>query len=154
MTTSLDALRETLRTEMPVTQHLGVEITGYRGGVISLRAPLAANVNHKGTAFGGSLNAIATLACWSTLWLALRESGTPGEIVIQDSTIRYLRPVAQDFSSRSGPIDPAALEKLIAAVQKRGRGRLVLSAEVFDPDGIAVNFSGRYVVETSAGSNR
>ena len=152
MTPSLEALRDILRTEMPVTQHLGIETTGYRAGVIVLRAPLAANVNHKGTAFGGSLNAIATLACWSSLWLVLRESGTPGEIVIQDSTIRYLRPVAQDFSSRSGPIEAAALERLIAAVRKRGRGRIALTSEVFDPDGVAVNFSGRYVVETSAAS--
>jgi thioesterase domain-containing protein len=154
VTNSLDALRETLRTEMPVTQHLGIEAAGYRGGVISLRAPLLANVNHKGTAFGGSLNAIATLACWSSLWLALRERDTPGQIVIQDSTIRYLRPVTQDFSSRSGPIEPAALEKLVAAVNKRGRGRIALSSEVFDPEGVAVNFSGRYVVETPAASAR
>jgi thioesterase domain-containing protein len=133
---------------MPVTQHLGIEVASYRSGMISLRAPLAANVNHKGTAFGGSLNAIATLACWSSLWLALRESGTAGEIVIQDSSIRYLRPVAHDFSARSGPIDPDGLEKLIAAVEKRGRGRIALSSEVLDPDGVAVRFAGRYVVET------
>jgi thioesterase domain-containing protein len=133
---------------MPVTQHLGIEAADLRGGTISLRAPLAANVNHKGTAFGGSLNAIATLACWSSLWLALKEAGSGGEIVIQDSSIRYLRPVARDFSARSGPIDPEALGKLISAVSRRGRGRIVLSSEVLDQDGVAVTFSGRYVVET------
>ena len=148
MTLALEALGRTLRTEMPVTQHLGIEPAGYRGGVLTLKAPLAANVNHKGTAFGGSLNAIATLACWSVLWLALRERGLTGEAVIQDSTIHYLRPVADDFTARAGPPDPEGFERLIAAVRRRGRGRIALSAEVLDANGVAVNFTGRYVVHT------
>lgn len=147
MSGALEALGGILRNEVPVTQHLGIEVAGFRAGILTLRAPLAANVNHKGTAFGGSLNAIAALACWSSLWLALREGGTPGEIVIQDSAIRYLRPVARDFSARSGPIEPAALEKLIGAIARRGRGRIALMSEVLDLEGVAVNFSGRYVVE-------
>lgn len=146
---SLEALQAILRTEMPVTQHLGVETVSYRGGIVTLKAPLSNNVNHKGTAFGGSLNAIATLACWSSLWLALKESGTAGEIVIQDSSIKYLRPVAEDFSARSGPIDQAGFSRLVAAVVKRGRGRISLVSEVFDAAGVAVNFAGRYVVETT-----
>jgi thioesterase domain-containing protein len=149
MTPSLNALRQTLRTEMPVTQHLGIEAVSYRGGVLTLKAPLAANVNHQGTAFGGSLNAIATLACWGVLWLALRERGLTGEAVIQDSSIRFLRPVGDDFTARAGPPDPEALERLIAAIRRRGRGRIGLSAEVLDRGGVAVSFTGRYVVHTA-----
>jgi thioesterase domain-containing protein len=133
---------------MPVTQHLGIEAAGYRGGVLTLKAPLASNVNHKGTAFGGSLNAIATLAGWGVLWLALREHGLPGEVVIQDSSVRYLRPVAGDFTARSGPPEPEALARLLAAVRRRGRGRIGLAAEVLDAAGVAVTFAGRYVVQT------
>lgn len=150
MTPPLEALRATLRTEMPVTQHLGIEPAGYRHGVLTLRAPLAANVNHKGTAFGGSLNAIATLAGWSVLWLALREHDLPGEVVIQDSTVRYLRPVTGDFQARSGPPEPEALSRLLSAVRRRGRGRISLVAEVEDQGGVAVSFSGRYVVHAPA----
>jgi thioesterase domain-containing protein len=135
---------------MPVTQHLGIEAASYRSGTLTLRAPLAANVNHKGTAFGGSLNAIATLAAWGVLWLALREHGLSGEVVIQDSTIRYLRPVAADFTARSGPPDPEALDRLLAAVRRRGRGRIGLTAEVLDGAGVAVSFAGRYVVQSAA----
>ena len=152
MTALLEALRQTLRTEMPVTQHLGIEVASYRGGVLTLRAPLAANVNHKGTAFGGSLNAIATLACWGVLWLALGESGVAGEAVIQDSSVRYLRPVADDFTARAGPPDPEAFQRLLAAIRRRGRGRIGLSAEVLDAGGVAVNFSGRYVVHAPVAS--
>jgi thioesterase domain-containing protein len=150
MTGPLEALRATLRTEMPVTQHLGIEAAGYHHGVLTLRAPLAANVNHKGTAFGGSLNAIATLAGWGVLWLALREHDLPGEVVIQDSSVQYLRPVAGDFLARSGPPEPEALARLLNAVRRRGRGRIGLAAEVADAAGVAVTFAGRYVVHAPA----
>jgi thioesterase domain-containing protein len=143
----LEALRATLRNEMPVTQYLGIEPASYHGGVLTLRAPLAANVNHKGTAFGGSLNAIATLAGWGVVWLALRERGLRGEVVIQDSSVRYLRPVTGDFVARSGPPEPEALSQLVALVRRRGRGRIGLHAEVEDPGGVAVRFAGRYVVQ-------
>jgi len=148
MTAALEALRATLRTEMPVTQHLGIEAADYRDGVLSLRAPLASNVNHKGTAFGGSLNAIATLAGWGVIWLALRQDGVRGEVVIQDSSVRYLRPVRGDFLARSGPPEPEALHRLLSAVRRRGRGRIGLAAEVEDADGVAVRFTGRYVVHS------
>jgi len=147
VTAPLEALRATLRTEMPVTQHLGIEAVGYHNGVLSLRAPLAANVNHKGTAFGGSLNAIATLAGWGVIWLALREHDIPGEVVIQDSSVHYLRPVRGDFVARSGPPEPEALSRLLGAVRRRGRGRIGLVAEVEDSEGAAVRFAGRYVVQ-------
>ena len=99
MSDHLAELRATLAREMPVTQHLGVEVVGRLGEALTLSAPLAANRNHQGTAFGGSLNAIATLACWSALWLALRDAEQPGVVLIQDSAIRYLRPVTTDFTA-------------------------------------------------------
>jgi thioesterase domain-containing protein len=150
MTAALAALEATLRQELPVTRSLGIRPAGYRHGVVTLRAPLRTNRNHRGTAFAGSLNAIATLAGWSLVWLALREHGVPGQIVIQDSSIQYHRPVAGDFWARTGPVDRAALERLLAAVRRRGRGRLALEAVVGDRTGPAVVFSGRYVVHGGA----
>jgi len=143
-------LRATLANEMPVTQHLGIEVLGRQDGAPVLRAPLAANRNHQGTAFGGSLNAIATLACWSAIWLALREAGVPGVVVIQDSAIRYLRPVTTDFTA-TADLGPDKLEKLLETLRRRGRGRITVAATVLDASGPAVTFTGRYVVEGQRG---
>lgn len=144
---ALEQLRAILRTEVPITQHLGVEVASYRSGCLTLRAPLAANINHKGTAFAGSLNAIATLAGWGLLWLALREAGLRGHVVIQDSSVRYLRPVAGDFHATCGPPHESALTRLLESVRRRGLGRIALETVVADARGEAVTFSGRYVVQ-------
>jgi thioesterase domain-containing protein len=89
----LRALRAKLAREMPVTQSLGIRVVGRQDGGLVLEAPLAANINHTGTAFAGSLNAAATLAGWGTVWLLLRERGIRAHVVLQDSTVHYVRPV-------------------------------------------------------------
>ncbi|MGE0354541.1 MAG: YiiD C-terminal domain-containing protein [Gemmatimonadales bacterium] len=146
MSPSLAALRHKLRTEMPITEHLGVRVVGHDDGCLVLSAPLSANVNHKGTAFAGSLNAAATLACWGVVWLAVRDAGRRAHVVIQDSSIRYLRPVAGDFEAVACAPAAAQLKALLAALDRRGRGRVSLTAQVRDDRGIAVEFHGRYVV--------
>jgi thioesterase domain-containing protein len=156
VTSALAALHATLRNELPVTRSLGIRPVSYSHGIVTLQAPLRTNVNHRGTAFAGSLNAIATLAGWSLVWLALREHAVPGQVIIQDSSIQYLRPVAADFWARSGPADGVALERLFAAVRRRRRGRIAVEAVVGDRGGPAVAFAGRYVVQgmPAAGEGR
>ena len=96
----LRALRAKLRRDMPITRALGLRVVGHEGGGLVLSSPLEPNINHKGTAFAGSLNATATLAGWGTIWLALREHGIRSHVVIQDSTVHYFRPVTGDFTAR------------------------------------------------------
>ncbi len=130
---------------MPVTQRLGIRVVGRRDGQLALSAPLAANTNHRGTAFAGSLNAVATLAGWATIWLLLRDHGLPAHVVIQDSTVRYLRPVTSDFEALARPLDPAAVARLLEVIRRRGRGRIQIEVVVADARGEAVVFQGRYV---------
>jgi thioesterase domain-containing protein len=143
-------LRETLRTELPVTQHLGVVVESGRDGHLLLRAPLGANINHKGHAFAGSLNAIATLAGWSWVWLLLRGERLDGHVVIQDSSISYDRPVATDFLAECVPPAHEAAERFLAVLRRRRRGRIALHVTVSDQQGPAVRFTGRYVAHLAA----
>lgn len=148
----LRALRTKLRQSMPITEALGLRVVDREGTGVVLSAPLAPNINHKGTAFAGSLNAAATLAGWGTIWLVLREHGIKSHVVIQDSTVHYFRPVRGDFTARCKGPSTAAVERLVAAVQKKGRGRLELDVMISDEGGDAVKFHGRYVAMTEGGA--
>jgi len=145
MDAAVAALRRKLTTEMPVTQRLGIRLSGFNGGGVRLRAPLAANINHQGTAFAGSLNAVATLAGWATVWLLLRRRGHPAHVVIQDSSIRYLRPVTTDFEAICAAPPEEQVARLLDALSRRGRGRIELEVTVRDDAGAAIAFRGRYV---------
>ena len=150
----LRALRDKLRRDMPITKALGLRVVGREGGGLLLGSPLAPNVNHKGTAFAGSLNATATLAGWGTIWLLLREHGIRSHVVIQDSTVHYFRPVTGDFTARCKAPSPGAVERLVNAVRKKGRGRIELDVMVADASGDAVRFHGRFVAFVAGGDAR
>jgi thioesterase domain-containing protein len=146
----IEDLQNTIRTELPVTQHLGIRVVSLDRERVTLAAPLALNRNHVGSAFAGSLNAVATLAGWSWMWALLRFHGLPARVVIQDSRITYERPVTSDFQATCGSPDSVAVARLLAALQRRGRGRLSLDVLVTDQTGPAASFRGRYVAQRLA----
>ena len=57
---------------------------------VVLSAPLAPNINHRDTVFGGSASAVAILAAWSMLHLRLSAEGLGSRLVIQRNTMDYL----------------------------------------------------------------
>ena len=140
-----EALRGKLATEIPVTQHLGVEVVRADAGGLWLSAPLSRNVNHEGTAFAGSINAVATLAAWGWTWLMLRRRNVVAHVVLQDSTIRYLLPIEGDFSAHCNAATGVSFERFLHALERHGRGRLGLTVDVRVADRTVATFEGRYV---------
>lgn len=141
-----EALQQTLEREIPLTQHLELRVLSYDEQGLTLGAPLAPNINHKRTAFAGSLNAVVTLAGWGLLWLILQEQEMAARVVIQDSSCSYLRPVNDDFTAFCQKPASAEITKMVQALRKRGRARIGLHVEVRNASDIAVSFTGRYVV--------
>lgn len=153
MSDELGALRAKLATEIPVTLHLGLEVIGHDAGGLTLAAPLSKNVNHQGTAFAGSVNAVATLAGWGWVWLRLRRSGHEGQVVLQDSTIQYLRPIETDFTATCLPAEDAEVERLLAGMTRRRRGRVTLRVEIRSGATLVATFRGRYVALVAASAD-
>jgi thioesterase domain-containing protein len=89
-----------------------------------LRAPLAPNANDKGTAFGGSLFAVAVLAGWAWLARYLAQHSLSADAVIQESTIRYLVPVHGEFRAALTAPMPAEIEKFRKMLRRAARAHL------------------------------
>jgi len=143
------ALQETLAHEIPITQHLNIRVVSYDQSGLVLQAPLAPNINHKHTAFAGSLNSVVTLAGWGLLWLILQELEISARVVIQDSTCSYLLPINDDFSAYCARPTQNQIDRLAEGLRKRGKARIELHTEIHNGPTIAVSFSGRYVLTLS-----
>jgi thioesterase domain-containing protein len=143
--TAATALEYTLHDEIPISQAMGIRVANYDGASLKLAAPLAANINHKSTAFGGSLYSLAVLCDWGLLHLKLAEAGLHKHIVIQESNIHYLQPVDQDMFAECC-LNDAAFKKFLRTLGKHGRARLALDVIIKHDSLPAVEFSGRYVV--------
>jgi thioesterase domain-containing protein len=148
MQSAIQELQSVLLHTIPLTQHIGLRVISYEAGLLVLKAPLAPNANHLQTAFAGSLNALVTLAGWGQVWLILKELDLPGEIVIQDSSSNYLRPVSNDFVAACYRPEQEQIARFTTGLKKKGIARLELSANIYTNDTVAVTFKGRYVIST------
>ncbi|HEX6622617.1 MAG TPA: YiiD C-terminal domain-containing protein [Pyrinomonadaceae bacterium] len=136
-------LEELFYAKIPVTRALGVRVEEYDGRRLVLTAPLRENVNHLGTAFGGSINALAVLSGYGLLWLELRD--TQCHIVIRESAIHYDRPVRGDLRAVCVRPGEEAVEAFKHQYRQRGKARIVLEATVEDGGATAVRFRGTFV---------
>ncbi|WNW12441.1 thioesterase domain-containing protein [Pseudomonas sp. DTU_2021_1001937_2_SI_NGA_ILE_001] len=142
-------LEQLLHHDIPLTRDMGVKVIDWQDHRLRLHLPLAPNVNHKSTLFGGSLYCGAVLAGWGWLHLRLREAGVEdGHIVIQDGQISYPLPVRGDAIACCKAPEQAAWERFLATYQRRGRARLELHSVITAPDNDAeaVRFTGQFVV--------
>jgi thioesterase domain-containing protein len=148
ITPSLDTLADlerTLHAEIPLTRAMGVRVVRADQNGLVLGAALAPNLNHKQTAFGGSLNSLATLACWGLIQLLVRDRGPAVTVVIQESSVQFLKPVMQDFEATCPPPPAAALEKFLRLLERKGRARLELEAFIHSGGEVALRFRGQFV---------
>ena len=141
----LRALEHTLLA-MPPVRALGLRVAHYDGVQLHLAAPLASNVNDKGSAFGGSLASLMTLASWGLTTLKLREAAQVAEVYVQDSALRYLKPLYDELRVEARLADGQDWAAFLAAFAARGKARAQLVAEARDPHGQVVTaFEGRFV---------
>ncbi|HCL52034.1 thioesterase domain-containing protein [Pseudomonas fulva] len=149
MSKPIHPLQTVLHGDIPLTREMGLEVLDWQGHTLRLHLPLAANVNHKNTMFGGSLYCAAVLAGWGWLHLRLQELGIDdGHIVIQEGQISYPLPVTGAAVASCAAPDEKAWSRFLTMYQRRGRARLTLETAVSNvgSDEVAVLFSGQYVL--------
>lgn len=127
---------------MPPVAAMNIRIAGYENGVLRMQAPLAANVNDKGNAFGGSLASVMTLAGWALVSLRLALVGKQAEVYVADSNIRYRAPVYGDLLAVARAAPDQDWDDFLALFNKRGRARVTVRAEI---EGGAAELEGRFV---------
>jgi len=139
--TDPEKLQKHLYENIPISKAIGVSILSVTSSEVALTAPLKENINHKATVFGGSLHAVATLACWCLLTIRLQKKA---ELVITHSEIDYLKPIADDFVAISSAPDSRAWNKFVGTLERKGKARIIVSSYIGDPSAPSVRFIGTF----------
>ena len=79
------AVEAYLHEHIPLSAAMGTRVVRADPAEVRLEAPLEPNLNHRATAFGGSVAALAILAGWTVVHLRLRTEGVEARTVIQRS---------------------------------------------------------------------
>lgn len=141
---ALDRLEALITEKMPITQHLQFSLSSDDDALVA-SAPLQANLNHAGTAFGGSISMLSTLTGWAMVHTLLDEMKAQAEILIQESDIEYRQPVRSDLKVVCERPDASALERFQEMLDRWGKARLELKCKIHDAGERAVTFIGQYV---------
>lgn len=123
-------LQQYLHQHIPLSAAMQVQVMQATPEAVVLAAPLAPNINHRDTVFGGSASALGILAAWSLLHVRLRGAGLTGRLVIQRNTMDYLAPMAGEFEAHATLGDPADWQRFERMLQRKGTGRISVAAEL------------------------
>ena len=153
LVSSSDHLLEALAAHymaMPPVAAMQPSVLDWQDGCLRMHAPLDANVNDKGCAFGGSLSSLMTIAGWGLAFLKLAEAGLEADIYVADSRVRYLKPVYEDLlvEVRLDTAGENAADSIDLPGALRGKGRASVRMEartLLADGGVAAVLVGRYV---------
>jgi thioesterase domain-containing protein len=139
-----DYLQNLIDREIMLAKHMGVIVESADDVSMILRAPLAPNANHKGTAFGGSLYSLAVLTGWAWVTRCLATRELDAEAVIQQSSMRFLVPVHGEMRACIEVPAAAAVDKFLKMLLRAGRGRIRLQVHMHEGRKLATVFDGLF----------
>ena len=113
-----------LHQHIPLSQAMEVTVVEASLSQVVLSAPLAPNINHRETVFGGSASAVAILAAWSMLHLRLSAEGLGSRLVIQRNTMDYLAPIDGTFTAVAQAPAAEAWQLFTRMLRRKGLGRI------------------------------
>ena len=138
-------LAQYIHAHIPLSKAMGVSVISIEAGALTLQAPLAPNINHRQSVFGGSAAALAILAGWALLHVRLHAEGIAGRLVIQRNTMEYRQPILGSFSARATLEHPDRWKLFTATLTRKGKARIAVSAVLEHMERVAATFSGEFV---------
>ncbi len=140
-------LTEFVHEQIPLARALGVKVTDASIHKVELTAPLEMNSNHMETAFGGSLSSVLILACYSWLFLRLKEEGSICHVIIKQGNTDYLLPVKEEIKAICVAPLEIEYEKFLNSFHRKNVGRIFLQAQILTAQGPACVFLGEFVAQ-------
>ena len=132
--------------KMPPVAALGARPLAYDGKTLRLGAPLSANINDKGCAFGGSLSGLMTLAGWGWITLRMQLQGLDAEVYVADSQVKYLSPLYADLTAEAMPAAGESWDQFLETLDRYGKARIAMQARIpMAAGGEAAVMTGRFV---------
>jgi len=136
------------RLDIPLLDAMQLSFVTYEHLSLTMEAPLAPNINNKGTAFGGSIASICLFGGWAVATLAFVDHDIHNtEIVVFRNEMTFERP-ARGLLSVNAHIKPDDFEACLARLKAGdpSRIRLDIHVDLFHDDERCATMKGLYVV--------
>lgn len=141
--THLDYVRHKLRSQVPLIEHMGVDVVAWDGRTVVVEAPLAPNLNTHGTAFGGSLYNVAAMTGWSAVHLTLMDAGHTPSVWVVKGEIEYKTPV-RGVLRGTATVSEESRAQLIQNYESKGRAKVAIDVVIREGEQDAVLLKAVY----------
>ena len=131
-------LEARIRDGIPLSKQMDFCVRSLSENSITVSGGAEQNLNVHGTAFAGSLYAVATLAAWGLVQSQLPANA---DLVLAKGEIRYLKPVVGDIVAQCH-IESEAFKAFLSALQQKGKARLTATATIPAANGNGAEFKG------------
>lgn len=135
-----------LQDHIPLAGAMQARLGAFAGESLTVHAPLAANRNHYGTAFGGSIYTVSLLAGWGLASLLLDHSAM---IVVEHAQADYKRPITEDLVAVAHPAADADVEAFTADFREHGKARLGVTVQMTANARPAFQLDARFAAKTA-----
>ncbi len=142
---NLEKIEEYLHEQIPATRYMGIRAISRNAEEIRFSAPLKPNLNHRQTAFGGSIATIGILAGWAFIHFNLQDLELSSRLVIKKSTIDFLEPITGDFEASCKAPDPEKWGIFLKNLKQYKMARIDLVSELHFLEKVAGRHHGIYV---------
>lgn len=139
------AFQKYLHEHIPLSAAMQCQLETLERDCVVISAPLEPNLNHRATAFGGSVSTLATLAAWTLVHTRLQNENIHARVVIQRHEMSYDKPVTARFQATCNFSDAIAWQRFVKMLQIRGRGRIRITAVVEAQQEMVGKFTGDFV---------
>ena len=138
------ALADYLHLHIPLSRAMDVSVVEASAEAVVIEAPLDPNINVHGTMFGGSAAVLGLLAAWSVLHLRLEAEGIANQLVIHRTEMEYLKPIS-GTARAIARLDGADWAGFVHMLERRGKARLTVAAELMFDGEVAARLVGEFV---------
>lgn len=145
-------LEKYLHDHIPLSRAMEIGVVQVQPEAVILSAPLAPNINHRDTVFGGSASAVAILAAWSLLHTRLSGEGIASRLVIQRNTMSYERPIDGTFTAEAVIASPEAWGQFLHMFKRRDKARITVTSLLNFGGKVAGRFEGEFVALGATGA--
>lgn len=134
-----------LHKQIPITKQMEISVIEFTPLKVRILTKLEPNLNHKCTAFGGSINSVMTVCGWAMVYSNIKEIDKEAHIVVQKSNINYLAPIDKDFIAECTLSDKKSREVFFKTYRKHNKARISLKVTCSDEHIMLAEYQGQYV---------
>jgi thioesterase domain-containing protein len=138
-------MTERLLAGIAPARALGIAVSNHWENGISLTAPLAPNLNDKGTAFAGSISSLLVLTGWALVAQALESAGLAAEVMVVKSATEYAKAVKAGMRTEAS-VAPDEFVRIFQELETCGRSRIAIKIRLHAQEEECAQMTAHYAV--------